>query len=220
MFFWNSLAFSVIQQMLTIWSLVPLPFLNPSWTSGSSWSAKWWSLGLNSPIPIHFSYLISRMLMFILTISCLTMPNFPWLMGLIFQVPIQHCSLQHQILLSSPDTSTTDHRIHFGPATWFILRLLAILLHSSPVAYQTPSDLGDSSFGVISFGLLYSLWCSHGKHAGVVSHFLLQWIRFCQNSVMPHPSWVALHGMSHSFIELCKPLHRAKAEISVLSWAN
>ena len=26
MFFWNSLAFSTIQQMLTIWSLVPLPF--------------------------------------------------------------------------------------------------------------------------------------------------------------------------------------------------
>ena len=36
MFFWNSLAFSMIQQMLAIWSLVPLPFLNPAWTSGSS----------------------------------------------------------------------------------------------------------------------------------------------------------------------------------------
>ena len=29
MFFWNSLAFSTIQQMLAIWSLVPLPFLKP-----------------------------------------------------------------------------------------------------------------------------------------------------------------------------------------------
>ena len=28
MFFWNSLAFSMIQQMLAIGSLVPLPFLN------------------------------------------------------------------------------------------------------------------------------------------------------------------------------------------------
>ena len=36
MFFWNSLAFLIIQQMLAIWSLVPLPFLNPAWTSGSS----------------------------------------------------------------------------------------------------------------------------------------------------------------------------------------
>ena len=34
--FWNSLAFLMIQRMLAIWSLVPLPFLKPAWTSGSS----------------------------------------------------------------------------------------------------------------------------------------------------------------------------------------
>ena len=34
MFFWNSLAFLMIQQMLAVWSLVPLPILNPAWTSG------------------------------------------------------------------------------------------------------------------------------------------------------------------------------------------
>ena len=34
--FMESLAFSMIQWNLTIWSLVPLPFLNPGWTSGSS----------------------------------------------------------------------------------------------------------------------------------------------------------------------------------------
>ena len=44
MFFWNSLAFSMIQWMLAIWSLVPLPFLKPAWTSGSSWFTYWWSL--------------------------------------------------------------------------------------------------------------------------------------------------------------------------------
>ena len=44
MFFWNSLAFSMIQWMLAIWSLVPLPFLNPAWTFGSSWFAWCWSL--------------------------------------------------------------------------------------------------------------------------------------------------------------------------------
>ena len=36
MFFWNSLAFSMIQWMLAIWYLVPLLFLNPACTSGSS----------------------------------------------------------------------------------------------------------------------------------------------------------------------------------------
>ena len=44
--FWSSLAFSIIQRMLAIWSLVPLPFLNPACTSGSSqftycWSPAW-----------------------------------------------------------------------------------------------------------------------------------------------------------------------------------
>ena len=44
MFFWNSHAFPMIQQMLAIWYLVPLPFLKPAWTSGSSWLMYTWSL--------------------------------------------------------------------------------------------------------------------------------------------------------------------------------
>ena len=43
-FFWNSLAFSMIHRMLPIWSLIPLPFLNPVWTSGSLWLMYCWSL--------------------------------------------------------------------------------------------------------------------------------------------------------------------------------
>ena len=42
--FWNSLAFSMIQQMLAIWSLVPLPFLKPARTYGSSRFTYCWSL--------------------------------------------------------------------------------------------------------------------------------------------------------------------------------
>ena len=46
MCFWNSLAFSMIQWMLAIWSLVPLPFLKPAWTfpvvmyGCESWTVK------------------------------------------------------------------------------------------------------------------------------------------------------------------------------------
>ena len=43
-FFWNSLVFSMSQQMLVVWSLVPLPFLNPACTSGNSWFIYCWSL--------------------------------------------------------------------------------------------------------------------------------------------------------------------------------
>ena len=49
--FWNSLTFSMIQQMLAMWSLVPLPFLNPAWTSGvhssctaEAWLGEFWAL--------------------------------------------------------------------------------------------------------------------------------------------------------------------------------
>ena len=38
------LAFSMIQQVLAIWSLVPLPFLKPTCTSGSSRFMYCWSL--------------------------------------------------------------------------------------------------------------------------------------------------------------------------------
>ena len=36
MYFWNCLAVSMIQRMLLIWSLVPLPFQNSAWISGIS----------------------------------------------------------------------------------------------------------------------------------------------------------------------------------------
>ena len=43
-FFCNSLAFSMIQWILAIWSLIPLPFLNQACTPGISWFAYCWSL--------------------------------------------------------------------------------------------------------------------------------------------------------------------------------
>ena len=46
MFLWNSFPFLMIQRMLAIWSLVPLPFLKPAWTSGSSWFTYCWSWAL------------------------------------------------------------------------------------------------------------------------------------------------------------------------------
>ena len=42
--FLEFLAFLIIHQMLAIQSLVPLPFLQPAWSSGSSWFMYCWSL--------------------------------------------------------------------------------------------------------------------------------------------------------------------------------
>ena len=41
-----------------------------------------------------------------------------------------------------------------------------------------------SRCSVSSTAFLYSSWGSHGKHTGVACHSLLQWIMFCQNSLL------------------------------------
>ena len=87
---------------------------------------------------------------FTLAISCLTASNLPWFMDLTFQVPMQYCSLQHRILLLSPVTSTTGYRFCFGSIPSFFLEWF---LYWSPVAYWVPTNLGSSSFSILSFCL-------------------------------------------------------------------
>ena len=141
--------------------------------------------------------------MFTLAISCLTTSNLPWFMDLTFHVPMQHCFLEHQIVLPSPVTPPTSGCcFYFGSIPSFFLELF---LHWSPVAYWAPTDLGSSSFGVLSFCLSYCSWGSQGTNTEVACHSLLQWTIFCQNSTpWPVHLGIALHGMAHSFIELDK----------------
>ena len=83
-------------------------------------------------------------------ISCLTTSNLPWFIDLTFQVPMQYYSLQHWTLLPSPVMSTTKCCFCFSSICSFFLE---IFLHWSPVAYWAPTDLGSSSFSVLSFCL-------------------------------------------------------------------
>ena len=139
--------------------------------------------------------------MFTLAISCLTASNLPWFIGT-FQVPMEYCSLQHQTLLLSPVTSTTGCYFCFGSIPSFFLELF---LHWSPVAYWAPTDLGNSSFSVLSF-CLFILFMGFSREeywSGLpfpspVSHVL------SELSTMTLLSWVALHGMAPSFTELDK----------------
>ena len=90
------------------------------------------------------------MLTFTLAISCLTTSNLLWFMDLTFQVPMQYCSLQHQTLLLLPVASTTRYCFCFVSIPSFFLELF---LHWSPVACWAPTDLGNSSFSILSFCL-------------------------------------------------------------------
>ena len=70
--FWNSLAFSMIQWMLSVWSLVPLRFLNPAWTSEFSLFTYCWSLAWRI---LSITLLVCEMSMVVLNIlwHCLSL---------------------------------------------------------------------------------------------------------------------------------------------------
>ena len=152
--------------------------------------------------------------MFTLAISCLTTFNLLWFMELTFQVPLQYCCLQHSTLLSPPNTSTIECCFCFGSASSF---LLEIFLCSSPGAYWAPTDLGSSSLSFISF-YLFILFMGFSRQecwSGLpfpspVDHVL------SELSNMTHPSWVAVHDMAHSFIELDKAVIHVISSVSFL----
>jgi len=89
-------------------TMIATPFLLSD--SCPQWWIKW-SSEFNSPIPVHLSSLIPRMLTFTLAMCCLNTSNLPWFMDLTFQVPMQYCSL-----LLSPVPSTTGCCVCFGPS--------------------------------------------------------------------------------------------------------
>ena len=123
-------------------------------------------------------------------------------MDLTFQVPMQYCSSQPWTLLAFAVTSTTGCCFCFV----FISSSFLELFHLwSPVAYWAPTNLGSSSFSVLSFclfilfmGLSRQEYWSGLPVPSPVGHVL------SKLSTMTHPSWVTLQGIGHSFIELDK----------------
>ena len=123
-------------------------------------------------------------------------------MDLTFQVPKQYCSLQHRTLLPSPVTSTTGYCFCFGSISSFFLELF---LHSPPVAYWVPTNLGNPSFSVLYFPFAY--------YSRVLKARILKWFTIPFSSG-PHFVRTLHHDpsilgsstcrMAHSFIELNK----------------
>ena len=138
---------------------------------------------------------------FTLAVSYLTTLNLPWFLDLTFQVLMQYCSSQHRTLLLWLVTSTTWYCFWFGPIPSFFLELF---LHWSTVAYWALTDLGNSSFIILSFCLfILFMGFSRQEHWNGLP-FPFQWTTFCQTS----PPWPAHLGWPptawFSFIELDK----------------
>ena len=62
---------------------------------------------------------------------------------------------------------------------------LELFVHSSPVVYWSPTDLGSSSLVSFIFAFSSCSWGSQGKNTEAICHSFLEWITFCQNS----PQW-------------------------------
>ena len=83
-----------------------------------------------------------------------------------------------------------------------LLSFWGLFLHFSPVAYWAPTDLGSLYFSVIYFcifilfmGFSRQEYYSRLPFPSPVDHIL------SEISTMTHPSWVALHGMTHSELD-------------------
>ena len=138
--------------------------------------------------------------MFTLAISCLTPSNFPWFMDLTFRFL---CNIAlHSIGLYFHHQSHPQLVVVSALAPSLFLE---VFLHWFPVAYWVPTDLGRSSFSVLSF-CLFLLFMGFSRQeywSGLpfpspVDHIL--W----ELSTMTRLSWVAIHSMAHSFTELDK----------------
>ena len=115
---------------------------------------------------------------------------------------MEYSSFQHWILLSPLRISTTEGHFCFGIATSFILELLVVVLHSFPAAYWRPSNLGDSSFSVISF-------CPFIQFMG------FSWLVYWSGLPFPPP-------IDHVLSELPAMTHlsllRGKSEVMIYIW--
>ena len=105
---------------------------------------------------------------------------------------MQYCSLQHQTLLLSPVTSTTGYCFCFGSIPSSFLELF---LHWSPVAYWKPTDLGSSSFNILSFCffILFMRFSRQEYWSGLPWEKILESPLDCKEIQPVHPkdqSWV------------------------------
>ena len=127
---------------------------------------------------------------------------------------MQYCSSQYQTCFHHQSHTQLGVVFALAPSLHFFLELF---LHWSPVAYWAPNDLGSSSFSVLSFCLLILFMGFSRQEYWSGLPFLSAVDRILSElSTMTHPSWVALHGMVHCFIELDKAVVHVIRLISLL----
>ena len=125
------------------------------------------------------------------------------------------------LLFTASDLASITSHIHSGVSflLWLHLFILELFLHWSPVAYWAPTDLGSSSFSVLSFLPFHTV---HGVlKAGILKWFAIpfssrpDFVRTLHHdpSVLGGPTWHV-----YSFIELDKAVVHVIRLVSFLWW--
>ena len=114
---------------------------------------------------------------------------------------MQYCSLQHRALLPSPVTSTTGCCFCVGSIS-ILSGIISPLISSSILGIYPPGEFIFQCPIFLPFhtvpGVLEARILNGLPFPSPVDHVL------SELSTITCPSWVALHGMAHGFIELDK----------------
>ena len=172
---------------------------------------------------VYLSLLIPRMSLFTLAISCLTTSNLPWFMDLTFPIyaillftASDLGSFFFLIFFFSDLASITSH-IH----KWvlFLLWLHPFILSGviSPLVSSSifPYWPGEFPFQYPILFLLFMGFSRREYWSGLPFPFPVDHV-LSELSTIAHPSWMALHGMVHSFIELDKAVVHVISLVSFL----
>ena len=160
-----------------------------------------------------FWFVDPRMSMFTLVISCLTTSDLPWFMDLIFQVPAI------LVFIASDLASITSH-IHswvlflLWPHPFILSGVISPLISSSILGTSWPGEFiihcPIFCLFILFMGFSRQEYWNGLPFPSPVDHIL------SELSTMIRPSWVALHGMAHSFFELVKAVVHVISLVSFL----
>ena len=170
---------------------------------------------------VKFTHSISILAHWFLKCQCSLLASPVWPLPIYLDSHTNHSRFLPILFFIASDSTSIPSHIHnwvlfcFGAIPSFFLELF---LHWSPVAYWAPTNLGSSSFSVLSF-CLFILFMGFSRQeywSGLpfpspVDHVLSELF------TMTHPSWVALHNLAHSFIELDKAVIQV---ISLVPFCN
>lgn len=109
--------------------------------------------------------------------------HFQWVPSIQGSYAMQCFSVQLQILLSSPDTSTVACLFCFGPVSFILSGTISNCPPLLPSRITGPLLTWRTHLSVSYLCVfLYSSWGSHSKYTGMPCHSLLYWIMFYHNS--------------------------------------